>query len=328
MHYSIIVLSSLLVVAFAEENPLSDAYIHRINSIQSSWRAGRNFDVNTPLSKIKTLMGVKPGYKTKLPQLSIQVSDDLPDNFDARENWPNCQSIREIRDQASCGSCWAFGAVEAMSDRICIYSNATQQVSLSANDLIACCHLCGFGCMGGFPDVAWRHWTQHGIVSGGGYESNEGCQSYAFPSCEHYTNGSRPPCGGAIEFTPKCTKKCDPSSKLIYKDDLHYGESSYSIKEEDKIRTEIFKNGPVEATFNVYDDFLNYKSGVYQQTSKTLLGGHAVKILGWGVENDLPYWLVANSWNEDWGDKGFFKILRGNDECGIEDDIIGGIPKL
>ena len=60
--------------------------------------------------------------------------------------------------------------------------------------------------------------------------------------------------------------------------------------------------GPVEAAFSVYEDFLAYKSGVYQQKSGSPLGGHAVKILGWGVENETPYWLVANSWKEDWGD--------------------------
>uniref|UniRef100_A0A8W8NDP1 Peptidase C1A papain C-terminal domain-containing protein n=3 Tax=Ostreidae TaxID=6563 RepID=A0A8W8NDP1_MAGGI len=56
--------------------------------------------------------------------------------------------------------------------------------------------------------------------------------------------------------------------------------------------------------------------------------GHAIKILGWGTENGDDYWLVANSWNPDWGDQGFFKILRGQDECGIESQISAGEPKL
>ena len=59
-----------------------------------------------------------------------------------------------------------------------------------------------------------------------------------------------------------------------------------------------------------------------------MLGGHAVRILGWGVENRVPYWLVANSWNSDWGDNGFFKILRGSNECGIESDTTAGMPKI
>jgi len=59
-----------------------------------------------------------------------------------------------------------------------------------------------------------------------------------------------------------------------------------------------------------------------------MLGGHAIKIMGWGVEDGTPYWLVANSWNEDWGDKGTFKILRGQDECGIESGVVAGMPTL
>jgi cathepsin B len=50
--------------------------------------------------------------------------------------------------------------------------------------------------------------------------------------------------------------------------------------------------------------------------------------LGWGVENGTPYWLVANSWNSDWGDNGYFRILRGKDECGIEGSISAGLPRV
>jgi len=85
-------------------------------------------------------------------------------------------------------------------------------------------------------------------------------------------------------------------------------------------------NGPVEAAFTVYADFLSYKSGVYKHVTGSEDGGHAIKILGWGVENGEDYWLVANSWNSDWGDKGFFKILRGSNECGIEGEIVAGLP--
>lgn len=49
---------------------------------------------------------------------------------------------------------------------------------------------------------------------------------------------------------------------------------------------------------------LNAAVGVYQHVTGEMLGGHAIKILGWGEENGTPYWLAANSWNEDWGDNG------------------------
>lgn len=69
---------------------------------------------------------------------------------------------------------------------------------------------------------------------------------------------------------------------------------------------------------------MNYKSGVYKHTTTQVEGGHCVKLLGWGVEESTPYWLVANSWNVTWGDKGYFKILRGSNECGIESMAVAG----
>jgi cathepsin B len=95
-----------------------------------------------------------------------------------------------------------------------------------------------------------------------------------------------------------------------------------------EIQTEIITSGPVTASFTVYEDFLTYKSGVYHHISGTKLGSHSVKIIGWGEESGVSYWLVANSWNEDWGNNGFFKIKRGNDECGIEKEVVAGIPQI
>jgi len=50
-------------------------------------------------------------------------------------------------------------------------------------------------------------------------------------------------------------------------------------------------------------------SGVYKHVSGSVLGGHAIRVLGWGVEDGTPYWLVANSWNSDWGDKGDWIVV-------------------
>jgi len=92
-----------------------------------------------------------------------------------------------------------------------------------------------------------------------------------------------------------------------------------------QIQTSIMTNGPVEAAFDVYADFFDYQSGVYQHRTGALEGGHAVRVLGWGMESGTPYWLVANSWGTSWGMDGYFKILRGSDECGFEEAMCAGM---
>lgn len=69
-------------------------------------------------------------------------------------------------------------------------------------------------------------------------------------------------------------------------------------------------------------------AGIYKKVYGNAVGRHAIRILGWGIENGESYWLAANSWNSDWGENGFFKIRRGNNECGVENTIIAGLPKL
>jgi len=58
----------------------------------------------------------------------------------------------------------------------------------------------------------------------------------------------------------------------------------------------------------VFRDFMTYKSGIYVYTSGEPLGGHAVKMIGYGRENGIDYWICANSWGPNWGDNGYFKI--------------------
>jgi len=117
------------------------------------------------------------------------------------------------------------------------------------------------------------------------------------------------------------------------------------------MQREILRRGPIEVAFQVFSDFHSHRDGVYFRTNATRggpSGGHAVKIVGWGVQPPLstqpsapaegsatsgelrvvkavPYWLVANSWGVSWGGlKGFFKIRRGSNECGIEQTPAAG----
>lgn len=176
--------------------------------------------------------------------------------------------------------------------------------------------------------MAWSHWVHKGIVSGGPFGSDQGCRPYEIAPCEHHVNGTRPSCNGEEGKTPKCVKQCQTSYNVAYEKDKSYGAKSYSVSRHvAQIQKEIMTNGPVEGAFTVYEDLVQYKEGVYQHVTGKMLGGHAIRILGWGVENEVPYWLIANSWNTDWGNNGYFKIIRGSDHCGIESQISAGIPK-
>lgn len=310
---------------FLEQGPIIDY----VNGLKTTWTAGHNhyFDGKT-LDEIKSLMGtLETPEDLKLPLKDITPAANIPDQFFSADNWPKCESIKEIRDQSTCGSCWAFGAAEAMSDRICIASGQTLQTRISSEDLLTCCGFsCGNGCNGGYPSGAWNYFKKSGLVTGGLYGDTKWCSAYAFAPCDHHTTGKYEPCGKS-QPTPACKKSCGNGAD--YNNDKWHADSVYSVPSNvEKIQTEIMTHGPVEAAFTVYSDFPTYKSGVYHHTSGSALGGHAIKIVGWGVESNTPYWLVANSWNEDWGDNGYFKIKRGNNECGIEGQIVAGIPAL
>nr|QOV03099.1 cathepsin B5 [Mahanarva fimbriolata] len=309
----------------------SDDIISTVNNAQTTWTAGHNFH-HVSKEYIKRLLGHrKREGKSVLPlKTSLDTSGEaIPASFDARDKWPNCEALRTVRDQGDCGSCWAVAAAATLTDRFCIATNGSFNSYLSPEDVLSCCTSCGDGCDGGFDDQAWLYFNKVGIVTGGHYGSKIGCQPYKLKPCEHHTTGQRPPCPSYGDPpTPKCYKRCtNKKYKTSFLLDKHMTSSSYIVTSKvEEIQKEIIAHGPVEAGFTVYGDFLTYKSGVYQHITGDIEGGHAVKIIGWGVENNTKYWLVANSWNSDWGDNGFFKIRLGVDECGFESEVSAGIP--
>ncbi|KAE9415342.1 hypothetical protein Angca_010209, partial [Angiostrongylus cantonensis] len=269
---------------------------------------------NFPNEIKRRLMGSKyvalPAKYRVNEQTHSDIDDTtIPKSFDSRTNWPECPSLYSIRDQSSCGSCWAVGAVEAMTDRICIASKGNQKVTISADDLLSCCDECGFGCDGGDPYAAWSYWVSNGIVTGSNYTSKSGCKPYPYPPCEHHIPEHHyKKCPKDIYPTNTCEYKCQDGYSISYNSDKHYGASVYAVAQDvASIQKEIMTNGPVEVAFDVYEDFEHYSSGIYKHTTGDYLGGHAVKMLGWGTENGTDYWICANSWNSDWGENGTFR---------------------
>lgn len=227
---------------------------------------------------------------------------NLPASFDSRKQWPNC--IHPIRNQKHCGSCWAFAGSEVLSDRFCIASKGTVSAVLSPQFMVSC-DTSDNGCQGGILPYEWEFLENTGTVT-------DSCLSY------HSGDGSAYPC---YNF-----QKCEDGSKMRHF--FAQKGSSKTFTDPESIKLEILTNGPVETGFEVYENFRNYTTGVYAKGSNPgkLLGGHAVKIVGWGQENGNEYWICANSWDVTWGEQGFFRIKVG--ECGIDSDVVVGLPDL
>lgn len=316
-----------------------------IAQIQSTpgvlWTAGINgrFE-HEPLGASKILAGVKPEAmakraeyaKARMPLTSLAP---IPDSFDSEANWPHCAKvIGDIRDQSMCGCCWAFGAASAASDRLCIATNATTMVPLSAQDVCFCAS--DDGCSGGDIESPWDYIQKEGAVTGGQYHGTGPfaaglCQDFSLPHCHHHgPQGDDPyPAEGTTgcpqQSSPQCPKKCDSSAMAPHadfkNDKWSFSGETGSASGEEGIAHAIMTGGPVETAFTVYADFENYVSGIYHHVTGGQSGGHAVRIVGWGVDGGVKYWKVANSWNPHWGEKGYFRIKRGNDEGGIEDQV-------
>jgi cathepsin B len=110
----------------------------------------------------------------------------------------------------------------------------------------------------------------------------------------------------------KCEQMCEnPQKEKIESYCILYGEED--------IKRDILKNGPVVSVSNIYTDFLTYKSGIYKKDEDVpkFTGFTSVKIIGWGVDSESEkkdkYWIVQNSWGEDWGENGYARISLGQE---------------
>lgn len=261
----------------------------------------------------------------------------IPAHFDARLQWSECSSIGRIRNQGNCGSCWAFGATESLEDRFCIASKGKIQPWLSPEYITDCDKHDG-GCQGGFLDNAWNFLVGTGVPMNT-CDPYEHCAYPPFPNCTkprdsfelaEITQSDR----RRLQMPPggKCPTKCADNKPLA----RYTAKTAYAVAspgDTPTMQREIMKYGPIEVAFFVYNDFMQYRSGIYQKSASAQgpMGGHAVKILGWGVGDDekkTPYWIVANSWSPNWGEKGYFRIIRGTNECGIETQPAAGHPNL
>jgi len=253
--------------------------------------AGRKFTREEILARL----GTKEKVPNRLPVKSYpdHLKANLPASFDSRTNWPQCKP--PVRDQAQCGSCWAHGAVESLSWRQCTNGIVSSAMELAPQWLVDC-DRGNLGCNGGQLPAAWSFMSIFGVA-------DENCRKY-------------------VAVNQECTDLCDNGSKPK----LYYaaGATTFAADDLESAMYDIMTNGPLETAFSVYEDFEEYTGGIYQHTYGEYLGGHAVMVVGWGEENGVKYWIVQNSWGTGWGEDGYFRIIRGTNECGFEGQFTAG----
>ena len=222
----------------------------------------------------------------------------FPVNFDCR-NIEGVNYDSPVRKQGECGSCYAIAAISVLESRIRIKTNNQHKPLLSVASSIACSRY-NQGCDGGYPYLIGKHGREFGLV-------DESCQRYS-------------------EDDSVCVKEC--FNKKTYKvSDYGYVGDYYGGTNEEAMMKEVFNNGPIVVAINASSELYYYSGGIFTSNARRVEGSfekevkpweftnHAVTCVGWGEENvngsTEKYWILKNSWGQNWGDKGYFKLKRG-----------------
>lgn len=303
-----------------EENRclMEQEVIDSINLQNSGWVA-RNYSefwgktLNEGLKlRLGTLNPSKSVYRMNSVR-RIYNPDELPDEFDSRIRWSS--NITPVHDQGWCAASWAISTVDVASDRFAIMSKGTEKVQLSAQHLISCNNRGQLACNGGYLDRAWLFMRKFGLT-------DEDCYPWMAKTdkCRILRKGKLSDSG------------CKKRNSFSLRNEPYKVGPAYRLGNETDIMQEIITSGPVQATMRVYQDFFNYESGIYVHSplfERYQSGYHSVRIIGWGEEpspingRTIKFWRVANSWGREWGEDGYFRILRGTNECEIESFVLG-----
>jgi len=246
---------------------------------------------------------VEPSQDPGLPE-PIVLAGNPPTNWDWRDvdgkNW-----VTPIRDQAECGSCYAFGAIAAIETIYCYQNNDADPVlDLSEQFVVSCSQSLLWinrGCCGGLLGETLSFLKSQGTPL-------ESCFPYEAVDSKG-RDADDCPFGRPSNEPVKCSDRCSEWESQVIKISNYH---TLYLKE--SIKNAISTFGPVVAGFRVYEDFRDYNGGVYEHEYGKFLGNHLVTIIGY--DDSQGYWICKNSWGPSWGENGFFNIKYG--ECGID----------
>lgn len=207
------------------------------------------------------------------------VLGEVPTEHD----WRKHGAVGAVKNQGSCGSCWAFSTIANLEGLYAI-KNGKQEV-FSEQELVDCDTI-DHGCNGGLMTNAFNWLKTKGEMADASYPYHgrkETC---------HYDEG---------------------------KVDLHVTGYKNVDKNEETIKQVLFENGPLSIAVDA-TEFQTYTKGIKRDCRFGRLN-HGVALVGYGEEDGVKYWIVRNSWGKSWGEEGYIRLERGKGLCGLNSDV-------
>mmetsp|Transcript_6915 Transcript_6915/g.9144 ORF Transcript_6915/g.9144 Transcript_6915/m.9144 type:complete len:210 (+) Transcript_6915:780-1409(+) len=189
----------------------------------------------------------------------------------------------------------SFATTDVIASQQYLYGDDLD--SLSAQQLTACDNYC-WGCDGGWFVGAFRYIFEENLRTD---------LEYPFMSM----NGATQECRLDILANTDSSTHIQGWTRVMDMEDIEGG-----------MKLALMKNGPMAVAIDA-NSMLYYTGGVDMGTSCTVTElDHAVLLVGWGVEDEIEYWLVKNSWGLDWGESGYWKVAFGKNACGITEYVM------
>jgi len=130
-------------------------------------------------------------------------------------------------------------------------------------------------------------------------KKTQGCKGGSVSAALDFGKKEGYPSAAALEYSGSSSTECPKNL-----DGARFFVQEYCVLGgEEAIKREVMNNGPVIAVMPVYRDFLAYKEGVYEveEGALKIQGGQAVKVVGWGKNDESNYWVIENSFGQTWG---------------------------
>ena len=299
--------------------------------------------------------------KTTNPHLyEIAVIVNSMDTFDPRELWKDF--LTPIQNQGNCGACYAYSSTAALADRFAILTLGQIQVTLNPLQAAVCMMVSkdaeqkeGGMSLDDMKNVFTNSSSlqsymdqQVNAACDGDTLYNTGRNLYIFgavstdcvPIQGLFDPMASPPQMTSCYATSgdrlmSCNRGAPDKYKIAYRA-KHYTSIKFEQGDMEKTimqaKIELYKFGPLVSGFYIYPSFMSRYDGkrVYKPTKaereQQAEGGHAIRVIGWGVQDGEEYWLCANSWSEQWGDKGYFKLLMRDPDLKLEENFLTIYP--